>query len=139
MKRKFQELQEGVDKLLECPVCLEQFKQPKMLKCQHSFCLEPCLKNMAKSNLQASARNKYSVECAICRKKCSVDDLNNIPDNLSLKNFIELRKQQPQPDELNETGSEKNGIYCIHQKFLFKIILADSPNIINSPKAFGEF
>lgn len=118
MKRKFQELQEGVDKLLECPVCLEQFKQPKMLKCQHSFCLEPCLKNMAKSNLQASARNKYSVECAICRKKCSVDDLNNIPDNLSLKNFIELRKQQPQPDELNETGSEKNGTH-IHQKLYF--------------------
>ena len=40
--------QAEVDKLLECSVCLEEFKQPKMLKCQHSFCFNPCLKNMSK-------------------------------------------------------------------------------------------
>ena len=108
MATKFQE---GVDKLLECPICFEQFNQPKVLKCQHSFCLQPCLKNMAKSNTRASAKRKYFVECAICRKKCSVDDLNNLPDNLSLKNFIDLRKQQLQlNDHSNVTGSGKNGI-----------------------------
>ena len=77
----------------------------------------------AKSNLRASARYKYSVECAICRKKCSVDELNNIPDNLSLKNLIELKNQQPQPDddELNEKGSGKNGTYIyLHQNAYLK-------------------
>ena len=118
MATKFQE---GVDKLLECPICFEQFKQPKMLKCQHSFCLEPCLKNMAKSNIRASAKMKYFVECAICRKKCFVDDLNNIPDNLSLKNLIELRKQQLQSnDHSNETGSGKNGKYTHQNSYLNK-------------------
>ena len=105
MTTKFQE---GVDKLLECPICFEQFNQPKMLKCQHSFCLEPCLKNMAKSNTRASAKRKYFVECAICRKKCTVADLNNFPDNLSLKNLIEIRKSGPNPAKnVDEAGSGK--------------------------------
>ena len=113
MTTKFQE---GVDKLLECPICFEQFNQPKVLKCQHSFCLEPCLKNMVKSNTRASAKMKYFVECPICRKKYSGDDLNKLPDNLSLKNLIELRKQQqPQPVEID---SEKNGM----SKLLFEIL-----------------
>ena len=127
MATKFQE---GVDKLLECPICFEQFNQPKMLKCQHSFCLEPCLKNMAKLNTRtsghtrASAKIKIFVECAICRKKCSVDDLNNLPDNLSLKNLIELRKQQLQSttdDHSNETGSGKNGKYIKILKSFWQI------------------
>ena len=112
MATKFQE---GVDKLLECPICFEQFNQPKVLKCQHSFCLEPCLKNMA--NIKHGERRKYLVECAICRKKYSVDDLNNIPDNLSLKNLIELRKQQLQS---NETDSGKNGKYTHQNSYLNK-------------------
>ena len=116
MATKFQE---GVDKLLECPICFEQFKKPKMLKCQHSFCLEPCLKNMAKSN--TFGKMKYFVECPICRQGWSVSNLNNIPDNLSLKNLIELRKQQLQSnDHSNETDSGKNGKYTHQNSYLNK-------------------
>ena len=108
MATKFQD---EVDRLLECSVCLEQFKEPKMLKCFHSFCLDPCLRNMAKHNPQTTARKKYSVECAICRVKSTVDDLNKFPSNLYLKDLTQIRKNQPQPDEIvNGTGSGKNGI-----------------------------
>ena len=107
------QFQEDLDKLLECPVCLEQFKQPKVLKCQHSFCLDPCLIKMAKKGVGTRPRPasskfqiQYLVECAICRKKCTVADLNNFPDNLSLKNLIEIRKSGPNPAKnVDEAGS----------------------------------
>ena len=66
--------QDEIDKLLECSVCLDQFKKPKMLKCQHSFCLDPCLRNMAKR-----IGENLIVECALCRKKWVAKDLNNFP------------------------------------------------------------
>ena len=105
MATKFQD---EVDRLLECSVCLEQFKEPKMLKCFHSFCLDPCLRNMAKHNPQTTARKKYSVECAICRVKSTVDDLNNFPNNLYLKDLIQIRKNQLEAEEiLNRAASGK--------------------------------
>ena len=110
MAMKFQD---EVDKLLECSVCLEQFKEPKMLKCFHSFCLDPCLRNMAKPQAKhnpfASTREKYSVVCAICRVRSSVDDLNNFPNNLCLKDLIQIRNNQPQPDGI-VNGTGKNGV-----------------------------
>ena len=99
-----------VDKLLQCSVCLEPFKEPKMLKCFHSFCLDPCLRNMAQHHPQQHARKKYSVVCAICRVKSTVDDLNNFPNNLYLKDLTTIRKNQSQADEIvNRTGSGKYG------------------------------
>ena len=96
--------QAEVDKLLECSVCLEEFKQPKMLKCQHSFCLNPCLKNMAK--IINILGKRYLVECAICRQKCFVEeDLNNFPDFLLLKNLIQIRRNQPEPTENGDAGT----------------------------------
>ena len=108
MATKFQQ---DVDQLLECSICLEQIKQPKMLTCQHTFCLDPCLIGMTKRT--NSKRNKYIVECPICREKCSfgagnsfADNLygktcalNNLPENLYLKNLLDIRKSQSKPDE----------------------------------------
>ena len=110
---------QDVDKLLECSVCLEQIKEPKMLTCQHTFCLEPCLMQMAKStSTPKGRRNKFTVECPTCRKNCPLDRnyqarddnvdyfikvaLNKLPDNLLMKNFLDTnRKSQPKQDESN--------------------------------------
>ena len=107
---------QDVDKLLECSVCLEQIKQPKMLTCQHTFCLDPCLIRMTKRN--NSKRNKFTVECPICREECSmaagngsIDNiwwktraLNKLPDNLYLKNLLDIRKDQSKADEEEVSG-----------------------------------
>ena len=98
MATKFQE---EVDKMLECAICLEEIKQPKMLQCPHSFCLDPCLKNLA--NAQGK---KFSLVCPVCRKTSSVEDLNDLPDNYHLKSLIEIRQKQPKPDEIiTKSGS----------------------------------
>ena len=38
----------AIEELLECTICLEQFKNPKMLPCQHTFC-ENCLQNLVEN------------------------------------------------------------------------------------------
>ena len=64
----------GIQKLIECSVCLEVYqvpsKAPKTLQCGHTFCL-PCLHTLVQSG---------SVRCSECRKVTSlpkgcVDDL----------------------------------------------------------------
>ena len=111
-KKMTTKFHQDVDKLLECSVCLEQIKQPKMLPCQHTFCLDPCLIQITEKD--NSKRNKFTVGCPICRKKCSlgagsdsIDSiifwkthaLNKLPDNLHLKNLLDIRKSQAKSDE----------------------------------------
>ena len=106
MATKFQE---EVDKLLECVICLEEIKQPKMLQCPHSFCFDPCLKNLAKER-NSEFLTKYALECPICRKESFEDKLENLPDNLYLKNLTEIRKKQLKPEDIiTQTGSGKVG------------------------------
>ena len=103
-----------VDKLLECPICLEQLKRPKMLKCQHTFCFDPCLQKMAKI---IARKKKYQLECAICREKCAVEELSDFADNLYLKNLLEIRNNPPKPIPNDD---EKNGL--VGKKFLLRIL-----------------
>ena len=106
MATKFQE---EVDKLLECVICLEEIKQPKMLQCPHSFCFDPCLKNLAKWRT-VMGFYKYTLECPVCRKTSYVDQLDHLLDNLYLKNLTEIRQKQPKPEEIiTQTGSGKVG------------------------------
>ena len=87
-----EQLAKDVDELLKCPICLDQIKQPKSLPCQHSFCLDPCLKNMKKRYQSA---NLYTIECPLCRKKAkfpNVQTIKKLPDSLYLKNLLESRK-----------------------------------------------
>ena len=110
MSTKFHQ---DVDKLLECSVCLEQIKRPKMLPCQHTFCRDPCLFQMIEK--KTTRAKKLTIECPICRENCLLDGkigqlfdnlnvwksraLDELPDNLNLKNLLEIRKSQPKLDE----------------------------------------
>ena len=88
MDRKNQDF----DKLLECSICLEQIKSPKMLPCQHSFCLEPCLENFFKSN--PLERGMHTVKCPLCRQSSRYFFVTEIPDDLKLKTLLEIRINQ---------------------------------------------
>lgn len=37
---------EQFEQLLTCCVCLDRFRNPKLLPCQHSFCMEPCMEGL---------------------------------------------------------------------------------------------
>ena len=49
-----------VEEHLTCSVCLETFKDPKVLPCLHSYCHE-CIVNLAKN------ANSNTIDCPECR------------------------------------------------------------------------
>ena len=73
-------LVDSLGKELECAVCLEQYKEPKVLPCLHSFC-KKCLEGLltketknvrtARNEGRAQARRKkvpvWKINCPTCR------------------------------------------------------------------------
>ena len=53
-------LAENLEKELECTVCLEQFKDPKVLPCLHSFC-KICLEGLV-----CREGNAWKLNCPSC-------------------------------------------------------------------------
>ncbi|XP_060085462.1 uncharacterized protein LOC132564862 [Ylistrum balloti] len=52
---------------LECPICLEQLRQPRSLPCHHSFC-EECLSSYIVSEVSVKSDTVISFTCPVCRK-----------------------------------------------------------------------
>ncbi|XP_038052384.1 tripartite motif-containing protein 3-like [Patiria miniata] len=76
---------------LECPICCCRFKDPKMLDCLHSFCLN-CLEEMMSK--QKSETEK--ITCPVCRSETQVPDkgLLNLSSSFFLSSLVDEVKQQ---------------------------------------------
>ena len=57
---------EEVNKLLRCAVCIEQFKEPKVLSCLHTYCKE-CLVKLVKKK-----GRDHIITCPECRQDTKV-------------------------------------------------------------------
>ncbi len=55
--------QESLLDLIQCPLCLEEFEEPRALPCLHTFCLS-CLEQLVASNSQAT-----TVKCPLCKEE----------------------------------------------------------------------
>ncbi|XP_071958694.1 RING finger protein nhl-1-like [Antedon mediterranea] len=77
---------ESLAKLLECPVCFEEYhlvtKLPKMLPCQHTLCLS-CLMRLKKKD--------HRIKCPVCRTwHCvPIGGLETIANNITLIGVLE--------------------------------------------------
>ena len=73
---------ESISKILECPICFQRMSAPKMLPCQHTFCLE-CTKKVA---------TKKQVQCALCQRKhkLPVNGVIGLPNNSILEDLFQL-------------------------------------------------
>ena len=78
---------DALEKILECPICLDQIENPKMLPCQHSFCMTKCLENLLELK-----RKRKQVTCPMCRKKFPVP-VCGFPNNYVLQNLLEKQKE----------------------------------------------
>ena len=92
---------ENIEKLVECAICFNTIETPKMLPCQHTFCLNPCLKSMVDVL-------KAKIKCAICRREVKLPEegLQNLPSNILLSNLIETLQETKIVDE-NEISDYK--------------------------------
>ena len=57
-----------LDELVECPICLEHFTDPRSLPCLHSFCVQ-CLDQAQKAKESAFPAKKGYIECPTCNDK----------------------------------------------------------------------
>ena len=84
-------LEIDISEEIKCPICLEPLKQPKILPCQHTYCLE-CLEEVAKLN------NPDTVDCPECRREYKIppeSGVKGFPENRLMKFLLEKRKAVP--------------------------------------------
>ena len=72
---------------LQCPICLEVFKEPLMLQCGHSYC-KGCLVSL-------SCHLDSELRCPVCRQE--VDGSSSTP-NVSLARVIEALRPPGDPE-----------------------------------------
>ena len=77
---------EEINKQLCCAVCFEQFKEPKVLPCLHTYC-KGCLVKLVKKK----GRN-HIITCPECRQEVKVSsiimkDVTCVVTNVSQYNF----------------------------------------------------
>ncbi|XP_018335904.1 RING finger protein nhl-1 [Agrilus planipennis] len=76
---------EQFEQLLTCAICLDRYRNPKLLPCQHSFCMEPCLEGLVDYV-------RRQVKCPECRAEHRIpyQGIQGFPTNVTLQRFLEL-------------------------------------------------
>lgn len=108
-----------IQQRLTCPVCLDRYKQPKLLPCQHTFCLHPCLTNLYD-------RTSRKVKCPECRSLHNVpmNGVDSFPNNITIQRFLDLdlsniqRLNNTLEQTLNENCAQCNQKHANHFRCL---------------------
>lgn len=79
---------EQVQQLLRCAICLDRFRHPKLLPCQHTFCESPCLEGLIDHYTRR-------VRCPECRleHRVPLNGTAGFPNNLTIISFLDLPHQ----------------------------------------------
>ena len=96
-------LERTISEETKCSICFDQFQEPKMLPCQHTFCLK-CLENVAKLN------DRNTVDCPLCRKIYKVPargGVNRFKSNLLMKTLLEAKGKTPSNASSSITEDDK--------------------------------
>ncbi|CAG9821159.1 unnamed protein product [Phaedon cochleariae] len=98
----------ALEELVQCGICLEKLSDPRMLPCQHTFCLA-CLQTLLTAkNLIAKPDMKYSVSrdiksinCPMCQRTHVLDDglrsLDSLPKNFYIDSLLKLLAEDKTP------------------------------------------
>lgn len=108
-----------LEQMLTCPICLDKFKNPRLLPCQHSFCGDSCM-----DGLVDYARRQ--IKCPECRAEHRIpyQGVSSLPINVTLIRFLELHSRitgdEPEPvptfmEKCSVCGEKVEGVQrCAH-------------------------
>jgi tripartite motif-containing protein 71 len=90
-----------IQQRLTCPICLDKFNQPKLLPCQHTFCLTPCLVNLVD-------RQTRRLKCPECRTThlLPLNGVEQFPNNLTIMGFLDLDLSQVERNSTSITSDK---------------------------------
>lgn len=123
---------DAIEELIQCGICLEKMSDPRMLPCQHTFCLN-CLQN----NLTLKTKTSKSfVHCPLCQNAVDLADgitsLSDLPKNLYVNSLLSLITINKTPSASSETANHcsvcketinSNVSSCLHCKEVMKRFL----------------
>ena len=89
-----------IDSKLECSICLDTFKQPKLLPCYHVFCKSPCLEKLV-------IKGSRSLTCPTCRHVVPLSErgVAGLQSDFHIDHLFEIR------NALNKSA-ESAKTYC---------------------------
>ena len=87
-----------LDAQLECSICLDTFKQPKLLPCFHVFCRSPCLEKLV-------AKDGHSLTCPTCRHIVPLSEkgVDGLQSDFHIDRLFEIRDAFNKAAEPTET------------------------------------
>ncbi|XP_052790325.1 uncharacterized protein LOC128224505 [Mya arenaria] len=99
-----------IRQILTCSICMEIFKDPRLLPCQHTLCRE-CLILCIKKG-QRKGRSKTMFRCPMCRYEFDIDRSDpssyKFSKNLTMKQFIDEFETHMQDAMDNQHGTGTN-------------------------------
>ena len=106
MAAKAPEKQQRLLRLIECPVCLNELQDPRLLTCRHTLCYT-CLKGY-------TVKNQYVKElpCPVCREETTLykGGVDNLPKFFFMN---ELKEVVMGEDKVKEERPQKSrGVVC---------------------------
>ena len=78
----------GLDNMVECSICAEEFTDPRILPCVHTFCLK-CLEQIG-----LNKRPGENLPCPVCRSVFKIPDagIQGIPKNFFMESLLDMHR-----------------------------------------------
>ncbi|XP_064616628.1 tripartite motif-containing protein 67-like [Liolophura sinensis] len=133
------ENKQNLEEVLTCSVCVQMFREPVVLSCQHSFCKE-CIRSVAeksKSGVTGEQTTcspegedvRHVIHCPVCRAPISLgtDGVAGLPLNFQLAEIVERFSSDAKVEDniiphcavCEEDNKSKAVKYCCYCRLLY--------------------
>lgn len=84
----------ALEDLVQCPICLDKLKEPRMLPCQHTFCLSCLQSHLLAKHLvhNANSNSDKLLQCPVCQQRIKLENglesLKALPSNRYIDSLL---------------------------------------------------